>query len=302
MTPDIKDAEGHPIQLSMRALAALSDDGQTGAWQTLTNVATEYSNWIQAKRAELNNLPAHLRAVADRHLVAAAACLDRINQGVEILRMDERARNAFRLANLAMLLQQIATKQLTRRPLHWNQAIGFIAPQGDHDSPWNIYAQNRENAGLGSWRAFQIAFLLMSLGGASRDDSVDRDIVDLIWFPTGGGKTEAYLGVMAFYMFYQRLLMTGTGEAGPARDGTNVLMRYTLRMLTTQQFQRAASLICAMEFLRRSRLCTASPRSLDDVSRSASGSAAAVRRTESHRQGPNCLSSVRSKVRETHWC
>jgi hypothetical protein len=250
MTPDIKDAGGYPIQLSMRALAGLPDDGQTGAWQTITNVAAEYGNWIQAKRVEMNGLSGHLRTVAERHLVAATACLDRINGGIGILRTDARARNAFRLANLAMLLQQIGTKQLSRRPLHWNQATGVIAPDEPHDSPWNIHAQNRESADLGSWRAFQIAFLLMSLGGASRGDSADREIVDLIWFPTGGGKTEAYLGVMAFYMFYQRLLMTD-GPAEPARDGTNVLMRYTLRMLTTQQFQRAASLICAMEFLRR---------------------------------------------------
>lgn len=250
MTPDIRNAEGEPIQLSMRALTALPEDGQTGAWQTLTNVAGEYSNWIQAKRTELNGLPIHLRAVADRHLLAATACLDRINGGIEILKTDGRARQAFCLANLAMLLQQIGTKQLARRPLHWNQTAGIIAPQREHESPWNVYSQNRERQDLGSWRAFQIAFLLMSLAGTSRNDSADREIVDLIWFPTGGGKTEAYLGVMAFYMFYQRLLMTG-GGAEPARDGTNVLMRYTLRMLTTQQFQRAASLICAMEFLRR---------------------------------------------------
>ncbi len=251
MTPDINDSNGHPIQLAMRELAALPDDGQTGAWQNLSNLATEYSNWIQGRRNELSGLPTHLRAVGDRHLAAATACLQRINAGLEILRTDERARRAFRLANLAMLLQQIATKQLERRPLYWNQAGRIIAPLGAHDSPWNIYTQNRERSDrLGSWRAFQIAFLLMSVSGTSRDESADRDIVDLIWFPTGGGKTEAYLAVMAFYMFHQRMLMADAG-AGPGRDGTNVLMRYTLRMLTTQQFQRAASLICAMEFLRR---------------------------------------------------
>ena len=250
MTPDIGDADGRAIQLSMRALASLPDDGRTGAWHTLANVGAEYGRWIQARHAELDGLRAHLRDVAERHLAAATACLDRVNAGIEILRTDERARRAFRLANLAMLLQQIGTKQLARRPLHWNQLAGIIAPRGNHDSPWNVYAENRENDKIGSWRAFQIAFLLMSLSGASRGDSVDRDVVDLIWFPTGGGKTEAYLGVMAFYMFHQRLLMTDTGAA-PARDGTNVLMRYTLRMLTTQQFQRAAALICAMEFLRR---------------------------------------------------
>jgi hypothetical protein len=250
MTPDIKDADGNFIQLSMRMLAALPDDGQTAAWQTLVNVASRYSNWIQSKREEVEDLPADFQSVANRHLTAAASCLDRINRGIEMLRSDKHAREAFRLANLAMLLQQIATKQLTKRPLRWDQAAGIITPEGDHRSPWTIFSQNLERNDLGSWRAFQIAFLLMSLDGVSHDSSADREIVDLIWFPTGGGKTEAYLGVMAFYMFYQRLLMKD--ETGVlARDGTNVLMRYTLRMLTTQQFQRAASLICAMEFLRR---------------------------------------------------
>ena len=223
MTPDINGEGGHPIQLSMRALAMLSDNGQTGAWQTLTSVAAQYNNWIERRLEEVANLPSHLRPVANRHLNAAASCLDRINRGIEILRSDERARKAFRLANLAMLLQQIATKQLTRRPLHWDQASGIV-PEGDHNSPWRIFIQNAERTDLGYWRAFQIAFLLMSIDGVSNDNSEDREIVDLIWFPTGGGKTEAYLGVMAFYMFYQRLLME-LGIAGPTRDGTNVLDR-----------------------------------------------------------------------------
>ena len=149
-----------------------------------------------------------------------------------------------------MLLQQIATKQLERRLFYWDGAAGLVRPQGPHQSPWDIFAAGKENNRLGAWRAFQIAFLLMSLDGVRDGRSPDREIVDLIWFPTGGGKTEAYLAVMAFYMFHERLLMAD-GDEGPQRDGTNVLMRYTLRMLTTQQFQRAASLICAMEFLRR---------------------------------------------------
>jgi hypothetical protein len=250
MTPDIRDAAGNLIQLSMRDLAALPDDGTSGAWVAVSNLAQQYGNWIQARQAETAGLPGPLRTVAEGHLAATTACLDRINAGIQILRSDERARKAFRLANLAMLLQQIGTKQLTRRPLNWNQAAQAITPQGAHESPWRIYAERRERGDLGAWRAFQIAFLLMSIAGTSRTDSADREIVDLIWFPTGGGKTEAYLGVMAFYMFHQRLLMSES--AHPARDGTNVLMRYTLRMLTTQQFQRAATLICAMEFLRRS--------------------------------------------------
>jgi len=250
MTPDI-EVDGSAVQLSMRALASLPDNGEGPAWQSLGNLAAGYAAWIQLKRTEAANLPGHFAAVARRHLDACDVCLVRINAGIALLRSDSRVRRAFRLANLAMLLQQIATKQLARRSLGWSAARRFVAPLGDHRSPWSIYEDGLEDtARLGSWRAFQIAFLLMSLDGVRDGGSADREIVDLIWFPTGGGKTEAYLAVMAFYMFHERLLMEAN-STGPRRDGTNAMMRYTLRMLTTQQFQRAASLICSMEFLRR---------------------------------------------------
>lgn len=250
MTPDI-EMDGRSVKLSMRDLGELSDDGTGLAWQSLENLAAGYAAWIQLRRGEVVNLDADMAKVAKRHFDACNDCLVRIKTGIARLRDDPRSRNAFRLANLAMLLQQIATKQLTKRPLGWNAEHRLVTPQGDHQSPWSIYESGVEDTGrLGSWRAFQIAFLLMSLDGVRDGSSADREIVDLIWFPTGGGKTEAYLAVMAFYMFHERLLME-TGKSGPGRDGTNVLMRYTLRMLTTQQFQRAASLICAMEYLRR---------------------------------------------------
>ncbi len=253
MTPDITDGQGKPIQLSMRSLANLPDNQQGQAWQSLANLANEYAKWIQLKRAEVNDLAADLQPVAVRHLDSCEVCLSRINGGIKVLHNDQRIRTAFRLANLSMLLQQIATKQLSRRPLRWEQNSRQVSPDGDYQAPWAVYQQSTESSDIGQWRAFQIAFLLMSIQGVSDGFSPDREIVDLIWFPTGGGKTEAYLAVMAFYMFHQRLSMESDGNV-PQRDGTNVLMRYTLRMLTTQQFQRAASLICAMEFLRRSPL------------------------------------------------
>jgi hypothetical protein len=250
MTPDI-EADGRPVQLYMRSLSALSDDGAGPAWQSLENLASGYAAWIQLMREEAAGLSANFASVAKRHLEACNVCLTRINTGIALLRNDASVRRAFRLANLAILLQQIASKQLARRPLGWNAGLRLMTPQGDHRSPWSIYENSLEDTvQLGSWRAFQIAFLLMSLDGARDGRSVDREIVDLIWFPTGGGKTEAYLAVMAFYMFHERLVMNASGDE-PRNDGTNVLMRYTLRMLTTQQFQRAASLICAMEYLRR---------------------------------------------------
>lgn len=254
MTPDI-ELNGTPVNLSMRALASLPDDGTGAAWQSLENLCAGYATWIQQKRTEAASLSASLILVANRHLDSCDACLARINAGISLLRNDAGVRRAFRLANLSMLLQQIATKQLSRRPLNWNPALNLVTPEGTFQSPWTVYQGGSEDARLGYWRAFQIAFLLMSLAGVRNGESPDRDIVDLVWFPTGGGKTEAYLAVVAFYMFHERLLM-GIGGAGPRRDGTNVLMRYTLRMLTTQQFQRAASLICAMEHLRRNPTTT----------------------------------------------
>lgn len=246
MTPDISESGGEPIVLSMRALSELPDDGTGAAWTAMENLAKEYASWIESRRAEVLHLHHNLQPTANEHLDICESCLTRIRRGISHLRNRADMRAAFRLANLAMLLQQIGTKHLKRRPLHLNQ--NRVTPSGAHLSPWNVFEQRQEGK-LGLWRAFQIAFLLLSIEGVADGESHDRQIVDLIWFPTGGGKTEAYLGVMAFYMFLQRLIPNS--EGGLPTDGTNVLMRYTLRMLTTQQFQRAAALICSMEFLRR---------------------------------------------------
>ena len=250
MTPDVTTASGVPIKLRMRELAMLDDNGAGPAWDALELVAREYREWVGKRRArELSGVPAPMRAIADKHLARCDACLERIERGIALLRTDAATRRAFRLTNRAMLLQQISMKVLKRRPLNCDDRTRLAFPVGASVSPRNIYDGGTEGGRVGVWRAFQIAFLLMQLDGMSSQSSADREVVDLIWFPTGGGKTEAYLAVMAFYMFHQRLSEEAAGAAHA--DGTNVLMRYTLRMLTTQQFQRAASLISAMEYMRR---------------------------------------------------
>ena len=160
--------------------------------------------------------------------------------GVALLQEDEVAFTAFCLMNEAMLSQQLHY----RMPLaKWEggqsgQYKGLTPDVDPHDrDSWpsqGVY---------GKWRTFQIAFILMNIRSMRDENSSERELVDLIWFPTGGGKTEAYLGLTAFTLFTRRLLDKDDG-------GVTVLMRYTLRLLTTQQFERASSLICACEKIR----------------------------------------------------
>lgn len=252
MTPDVIQVDGTLLRLSMRELADLDEHQTNHGWTSLQRLVEAYAGWIEDQQGRLADMQSgNLRAVGQGHLERCGAVLDRMRRGLELLRTDPKVRAAFRLANAAMLLQQVATKQLKPRSMVSRGPGARPAPSSPHVSPLQIWLDAREADGVGHWRAFQAGFLLMSLEGSTNSQSIDRDIVDLIWFPTGGGKTEAYLGVMAVYMFHQRLQMHPNATNELPGDGTNVLMRYTLRMLTTQQFQRGASLICAMEMLRR---------------------------------------------------
>ncbi|MFC9096951.1 helicase-related protein [Streptomyces sp. NPDC057072] len=189
----------------------------------LRSLLDTYEQWIGLQESEARKLDSTDHNPAAREQIAhCRQALQRMRRGVNLLEDQEHPEilRAFRLANLAMAEQRARTSWIK---------------EGRQGAP-AIEA--------GKWRPFQIGFMLQCLEGIVDPHHEDRGIADLLWFPTGGGKTEAYLGLIAFTTFLRRL------RDGRLGGGVTVLMRYTLRLLTLQQFERAAALICAMERLR----------------------------------------------------
>lgn len=226
------------VDLSMLRMSRMS---RAGATQVCDALADAYDRWIKSKWAELETdatLSPKLRNRGRAHLENCQQCLDRMKAGIRLLGSDLDVFEAFTEMNHAMVAQRahyelasVATKRRT-----WRKEGAEYVPERPYVAP--------EYPEKTAWRPFQLAFVLMNLVSFADPHSSERDIADVIWFPTGGGKTEAYLGLAAFAILHRRLI-------DPENSGTSVLMRYTLRLLTTQQFQRAASLICSLELLRR---------------------------------------------------
>jgi len=237
ITPEIKREDGSRISIPMAPLAGLVEGNDGRA--SLAEVVDRYELWIAEQRKRIGELDELYEGAATTNLDECATAIQRMREGLAYLSRDPMALHAFQLANHAILLQQAMWRIEPRHATLSEQtplasfAEGIRRPSAVNMPP-----------GRGEWRPFQIGFLLASILSAARGDAPDRRLVDLIWFPTGGGKTEAYLGLAAFAMFKRRL-------EDPSDAGVHVLMRYTLRLLTTQQFQRASTLICAMEYLRR---------------------------------------------------
>lgn len=234
MTPDLVDEDGRALTASMSQLAGLTESDDP--FVELDRIVDAYAAWIVRKRNEVSMLDPSLREQARSNLQDAQATEARMREGIQLVRRDSKIRRAFQLANHAMLLQQIQTSR-GHRELRFGRGGAVFVPQYEDPDPLS------PPEGRGSWRPFQIGFLLASLASTAGKNHPERDRVDLIWFPTGGGKTEAYLGLTAFSAFLRRI-------RAPDDVGTDTLMRYTLRLLTAQQYERAASLICAMDVLR----------------------------------------------------
>lgn len=226
--------------LSMKYLSDLDLTDRSEKLDALKSLVDLYKAWVSELERTAASLDPRHQSAAAKNIAECKRAYERMYSGLTTLRSDVKAYSAFVLANRAMFMQRVhlriqqQTSNTDRYPD--DGQIAELLQNMD-------YRQQDEKDSR--WRPFQIAFLLMDINSIINDESLERDIVDLIWFPTGGGKTEAYLGLTAFTIFYRRL-------AHPAESGgTAVIMRYTLRLLAAQQFTRAATLICACEYIRQ---------------------------------------------------
>lgn len=207
--------EAAGVETSMDALGALVDGEAARA--ALGALVTAYGSWITSQRGIVLD-SAERQSVRDALMKQAEEACARIREGIDVLAREPQTLEAFRLANRAM-----ATAARQRNPKTYE---GTKAPR---------------------WRMFQLAFVLTNLAALADPTHADRALVDLIFFPTGGGKTEAYLGVIAVALVLRRLRSASRVDGGL---GVTVLLRYTLRLLTLDQLGRAATLVCALEQLR----------------------------------------------------
>lgn len=201
----------------------------------LSPIILEYESWIEniKKRIDVKEegLMKFERPIRSQ-IKKCENTKERIIKGIELISTDPIAGQAFQFANEAMHKQMIHSRWAKDNISQNKKTIDFNPNYGEYE---------KDNPP--KWYIFQIAFILLNLESILKPESKDREIVDLLWFPTGGGKTEAYLGIVAFLLGLKRLRK---GENG----GIAVLMRYTYRLLTIQQFHRAAALMCACEYIR----------------------------------------------------
>jgi len=223
-------------KLDMYELSKAKNPAQLAAW--LAPMLDAYDAWIGDRKSEASQAPISTSTeytdTAKELIRRCENAAKRMRAGLEIIKSDPLVFEAFKFANQVM----------------WDQRIHSIwaamnRERGEVDGKPSDFdvVKNR------TWRPFQMGFILLNLRGLAREDSEDRQLVDLLWFPTGGGKTEAYLGLASFILAYRRL--RGDRDGKVAGAGVNIIMRYTLRLLTVQQFQRAAALMCACELVRK---------------------------------------------------
>jgi uncharacterized protein YifE (UPF0438 family) len=231
---DNPDLDG--LSLDMKDLANLSKDDLASKLSILVRA---YRNWIDKQNSKIQqDSEAYKKYKHDieENIENCIKTLARIEEGISLVASDNDAYDSF------IFMNKVMWKQRVHSIFTYEKKAGSNKQLVDFD-----IEKNR------SWRAFQLAFILINIPGVTLLDHNDRSessnaVADLLWFPTGGGKTEAYLGLSAYTMAIRRLQKV---EGYRGDYGVAVLMRYTLRLLTLQQFQRASALICACEDERK---------------------------------------------------
>ncbi|OEY71968.1 helicase-related protein [Salegentibacter salarius] len=259
-----EELDGIDNILYMKVLSkAQSKAEKEDLFEQLNQFILAYEKWIGIQEEEIQKEKLNLeyQESAKKILDKCRDLYSRMQTGIDLLRKDPTILKSFLDANKAMFYQRVMAdfaqhRRLSNRILSNDNRFDDPLPEFDKipfDAASNsIWENGKLNAKLSTdskrklakWRPFQLAFILSQIQGATDIESEDRDTVDLLWFSTGGGKTEAYLGLIAFTIFYQRQTTSFQDS------GVTVMMRYTLRMLNKQQFSRANILICSCELIR----------------------------------------------------
>jgi len=240
LTPDIRDAAGIPLAIGMDDLALLNPAAKAG----VDKLIDEYDLWLTQRQKDLSTIPANLQTIAKDHLSACADFLNDMRLGWGLVQSNPDVSSCLSFASRGMNQQRRAYNAPPRRVVERQNKQYDVEGVSPHS--------------LGGpqafWRPFQIAFVLAMLPRfverhSKPEDDSRPDWVSVIWMPTGGGKTEAYLGLAAFVILWERMAIHRRDPN--AVSSMKVLMRYTYRLLTVQQVSRAASLVCALELVRK---------------------------------------------------
>lgn len=213
----------------------------------LKRFVKSYKEWTEKQEKEVNKLNRAENEIANRLLDRQKEIFNRLNFNVDLLN-DDKVYRAFQIANTAMLIQLIVSKDKRLGKEEKEISEFDLELNFDNLEFFKNYDSKKHLDFIPKYRPFQLAFFILSLEEiVNPDKRQQKNTVDLIWFPTGGGKTEAYLAVTAFTIAYRRINNEQNFR------GTSVIMRYTLRLLTAQQFERASRLISSLEFLRKQK-------------------------------------------------
>lgn len=230
--------ENLKVITELKKLSIWTDLDKSTIIQKLKLFAQEYKGWIlkQEQTIAEDNYKKSLSTILEKQ----NKTYNRLIKNIDFLNENETAFKSFLLANTAMYIQML----ISDKNLFGEKGIELSEVKNDFD--YNNLDFFKNHTFKPNYRPFQLAFFLLNLESIINEDSNDRNnVVDLLWFPTGGGKTEAYLAITAFTIISRRILF------GKDSDGVSVIMRYTLRLLTAQQFERATKLILSLDFLKR---------------------------------------------------